>query len=67
MVISWGKSKGGGSWRLHRFLCEIKDHVKELHVDVVHIAREFNSLANRVAKWSLSQDSVFVGNYLSDW
>lgn len=54
IVISWGKGKNGGSWRLNHLICEIRDLMREFKVEVRYILRGQNDLAVKLAKWSVS-------------
>jgi len=64
MVISWGKGLKCGSWRLHHFLAEIKSLTKALNVELIHIPQSQNSLADRIAKWTVGQSSCHIGDSL---
>lgn len=49
-MTSWGNGKSGGSWRVNHFICKTKDIMRNLKVDVRHIPRGQNDLADRLAK-----------------
>lgn len=40
--------------------------MRVLKVDVIHIPRDQNALANKLAKWSVSQPNVFIGDQMPD-
>lgn len=66
-VISWGNGNGGGSWRVNHFICEIRDIMRTFKVVLRHIPRDQNDLADRLAKWSISQLLVFKGESLLEF
>lgn len=66
-VVSWGRGMKCGSWRLNHFFAEIKSLIKFLDAELVHVPQAQNSLADRIAKWSVGQSSCFVGDSLLPW
>lgn len=66
-VISWGREKRCGSWRLHHLFVEIKSLVNALQAELSHVPRCQNSLANSIAKWSVGQIAIFEGKMLPEW
>lgn len=51
---------------MHHLLCEIWDLVQNLNVKVLHAPGSQNSMANKVAKWGVVQQGIFVGNNMPD-
>lgn len=45
------KVEEGGLWSFHHFICKIKDLLRVLQADVVHIPRDRNALTDKLAKW----------------
>lgn len=64
MVISWGRGDRCGSWRLSHFIAEIKSLIKDLDVELHPVPRNQNSLADKIAKWSVGKSSMFEGDSL---
>lgn len=48
VVISWGRGGSCGSWKLNYFIHKL---LEELVVELQHIPRSQNSLADKIAKW----------------
>lgn len=65
-VVSWGKGESLGSWRLRHFIHEIKHLALMLKAFILHVTRAKNSLANRLAKWSVSRREEFYREVLPD-
>lgn len=53
IVINWGRGEKVGSWRLSHFIYEIRGLVEDLKIMLHHVPHAKNSLANKVAKWSV--------------
>lgn len=51
---------------MHHFILEIKSLIKEVHAEILHVPRAQNSLVDRIAKWSVGQSHMLVGDYLPD-
>lgn len=62
-VITWGRGGKGCSWRLDHFFLEIRSFIKEVDAEIHHVPQAQNSLADRIAKWSVGQSHMFVGDY----
>lgn len=65
-VISWEREDSCGSWRMHHYIAEIKSLIKDLDAELHHVLRNQNSLADKIAKWSVGQSSMFERDSLSD-
>lgn len=65
-VISWERGNNFGSWRLHHFYAEIKSLINILKAELVHVPRNQNSLADKLAKWSIGQCNMFKRDSLSE-
>lgn len=48
------------------YFVEIKSLIKDLDVELHHVPRNQNSLADKIAKWSVGQSSMFEGDFLPD-
>lgn len=66
LVISWGQGKAKGSWRLRYFICEARNLMIELKVDLNHVPRSQNDMAHRLAKWSVNRQDIFLGNHFPE-
>lgn len=65
-IISWGRGDCCGSWRLNHFIDKIKSLIKDLDADLHHVPRNQNSLANKIAKWSVGKTSMYEGDSLPE-
>lgn len=62
MVIGWGKGIGNGLWQLSVFIHEIRELSRLLGVSLVHIPREQNVLADKLANSGVGLSLVFIGD-----
>lgn len=65
-VISWGKGEMYGSGRLNHLISEIRCILRDIVAVLLHVPRAQNSLVDRIAKWSVDQDYMFVGDCLPE-
>lgn len=66
-VISWGRGDKLGSWGLGHVIHEFKALTEELKVVLLYAPRAQNFAADALAKWSVGQDDVFIGDHLHDY
>jgi len=53
IVITWGRRGDCNLWRMHHYIVEIETLLKEMNVELHHVLRSQNSLADKIAKWSV--------------
>lgn len=61
-VVGWGIGKGDRLWKLAHFWHEILDLAKSLDISFVHVLREQNSLADKLANWGVGMSSNLNGS-----
>lgn len=66
MVISLGKGESYGSWRLNHLISEIRCIKRDIVAVLLHVPRVQNSLADRIAKWSVNQDNLFAAGVVPE-
>lgn len=60
-VISWGKGSREGAWRLANFVYEIRELSVQLDIKYIHVLRELNVMADKLASWGVGGASVLIG------
>lgn len=58
VVVGWGLGHSEGSWKYAQQIHEIRDLMVALKVELKHIPRSQNGLANKLAKWGVEQPII---------
>lgn len=61
-IISWGRGDQDGPWRFRHFIYEVRILINELKVVLHHVPRAQNVMEDKVAKWSVGQTFVYMGD-----
>lgn len=62
VVIAWGQGNECISWELWSLVYEISEIALEIGCSFFHVPCEQNSVANSLANWGVSQQSMFSGS-----
>lgn len=66
LVVSWCKRLSPGYWILSHQLREMRDLCSRMAVEVVHVPKCQNSLADSLAKWGVGAQEMFMGESFLD-
>lgn len=66
MVIGWGVGSCNGSWINANFIHEIRDLAPSLNISLSYVLRSHNFLADRIAKWGVGLDDIYVSSVIPD-
>lgn len=65
-ITSWDRGDKCGSWRMRHLINEIRALIAEFNVVLFHVPRAQNSMADKLAKWSVGQEEGFLGDCIPD-
>lgn len=66
VVIGWGVGSCNGFWIYAHFIHEIRDLVASLNISLSYVLRSHNFLADRIAKWGVGLDDIYVSSVMPD-
>lgn len=66
MVVGWGLGLSMGVWKHASIVHEIQELVSNMNISLVFIPKDQNSLADKVAKWAVELEEIFIYDVMLD-
>lgn len=62
VVVGWSSGYSIGSWKFANIIHEIRNIMSFLKASLAHIPRSQNSIADKIAKWAVGIEEVYISD-----